>query len=188
MAKTYALIFAMPSALWAKTKATAFANYNGIMFDLNYWYQMNVDEFKSFSEINSDLLDGVRPNSFEEMLRFETALGFPLPNSMKWLLTTKGYSSACGIDNLSESVDTTIACRSTICLPSTVLIINDWNDSGVVFLIVDDADEREYAIYWGDVSELHRLAEGGSVSENTDKFCSYMDWVAYRVDFERENS
>lgn len=106
-------------------------------------------EFEAFVQSNIDLLRGVHPELENDLAKYETSLGFSLPKSMKWLLSTHGYSTACGIDNLEDSIKVTEECRASICLPSNILIINDWNDGGVVFAIADGKTDAEYEIVLG---------------------------------------
>ena len=99
---------------------------------------MDQQAFESFVNENIDLLKGARPETNDDLDRYGKELGFRLPQSVKWLLATHGYSMACGIENLEDSVKTTSECRKTISLPSNIFIINDWNDGGVVFAIVEE--------------------------------------------------
>jgi hypothetical protein len=148
---------------------------------------MDQSKFALFVKSNMDLLEGVHPESHSDLSRYEADLGFPLPPSMKWLLSTHGYSMACGVSNLEDSVKTTVECRRSIALPKDVFIINDWNDGGVIFAIVRDCKDAEYEILWGDAGDLHDYAEGKPMSTGIERFANYPEWVADRVRFEREN-
>ena len=148
---------------------------------------MDFREFEAFVQDNMDLLQGVHPESADDLAKYEAALGFPLPQSMKWLLSTHGYSMACGVENLDGSVKATEECRKNIHLPKNVLIINDWNDGGVVFAIADAQPEAEYEIVWGDASDLYQLSEGKPMPEGNERFKGFAEWVADRVQFERDN-
>jgi hypothetical protein len=148
---------------------------------------MDFREFEAFVQSNLDLLQGVHPESEGELAKYEAALGFPLPKSMKWLLSTHGYSLACGVEDLDGSVRTTEECRKNIQLPKNVLIINDWNDGGVVFAFADEQPDSEYEIIWGDAADLHQLSEGKPVHTGYERFKGFAEWVADRVQFERDN-
>lgn len=148
---------------------------------------MDFREFQAFVQDNLDLLQGVHPESEDELAKHEAALGFPLPKSMKWLLSTHGYSSACGVENLDGSVSTTEECRKNIQLPKNVLIINDWNDGGVVFAIANDEPDSEYEIIWGDAADVHQLSEGKQPHADNERFKGFAEWVIDRVQFERDN-
>ncbi|WP_166885749.1 SMI1/KNR4 family protein [Massilia sp. CCM 8734] len=148
---------------------------------------MNFDEFQAFVQNNADIVHGAYPESPDDLAKYEARLGFPLPGSLKWLLSTHGYSRACGIDNLEESIDTTEACRKSIHLPDNVLIINDWNDGGVVYAIDRKEPDAEYEIIWGDATDLHLLADGEPVPEGNSRFPDFAAWVVERVKFKREN-
>lgn len=144
--------------------------------------------FKSYVAANIDLLSGVNPESEDSFTQYETKLGLPLPLSMKWLLAEHGYSVACGVENLENSVKTTLLCRESIALPSNILIINDWNDGGVVFAIIDTTSSTEYEILWGGTSDLYSLIDGNPIPSHVTKFKDFAEWVVDRVNFERENS
>ena len=149
---------------------------------------MNMIDFKSFVQSNADLLHGVHPESQESLEKCEAALGFSLPDSMKCLLSTHGYSPACGVDNIEDSVQITLDCRASIHLPKNVLIINDSNDGGVVYAIADETPLAEYATIWGDACDLHDLGEGKPLPENNERFQSFAAWIVDRVQFERNLS
>ncbi|UOD32047.1 SMI1/KNR4 family protein [Massilia violaceinigra] len=149
---------------------------------------MNLNEFQAFVQNNADIMHGVHPESPDDLANYEARLGFALPVSLKWLLSTHGYSTACGIDNLENSIDTTEACRKSIHLPDNVLIINDWNDGGVVYAIHRQQADAEYEIIWGDATDLYLLAEGKSASADKERFPNFAAWIVDRVEFERENA
>lgn len=148
---------------------------------------MNFHEFEAFVQKNADLLHGVYPESAGDLAEYEASIGFRLPRSMKWLLSTHGYSMACGVENLGNSIKITEECRKSMRLPENVLIINDWNDGGVVFAISNEDPDAEYEIVWGDPADLYRLAEGIQLPVGDGRFKNFAAWVADRVQFEREN-
>ena len=148
---------------------------------------MNQGDFATFVASNIDLMKGVHPEAPEDLARYEAELGFHLPSSMKWLLSTHGYSMACGVSNLEDSVKTTLECRNSISLPKDVLVINDWNDGGVIFAIARECEESEYEIFWGDAGDLYEYADGKPISGSVERFANFPAWVADRVRFEREN-
>ena len=149
---------------------------------------MDQQAFESFVNENIDLLKGVRPETNDDLDRYGKELGFRLPQSVKWLLATHGYSMACGIENLEDSVKTTSECRKTISLPSNIFIINDWNDGGVVFAIVEERPRDEYEIVWGDTTDLYQIIDGKALGTDIERFASFSGWVVDRVRFERENA
>ncbi len=149
---------------------------------------MTFDEFEIFTRSHAMLLQGVHPDSADDFIRFEAELGFPLPRSLKWLLSTYGYSGACGIDNLADAVELTLACRRQMGLPHNVLLINDWNDGGVVFAIRDDAPDAEYGMVWGDASDLHTLAGGQPLPEGGTRFINFAAWIVDRIQFQQNTS
>lgn len=149
---------------------------------------MNFHEFEAFVQSNIDLLHGAHVESASDLEKYEMSLGFHLPRSMKWLLSTHGYSMACGIEDLENSIKITEECRKSIGLPNNILIINDWNDGGVVFAVTNQEPDSEYEIVLGDAADLHELAEGKSLPESNERFDNFPAWVANRVKFERESS
>ncbi|WP_231882951.1 hypothetical protein, partial [Oleiphilus sp. HI0132] len=111
-----------------------------------------------------------------------------LPTSMKWLLNNYGYSTACGVENLEESVIQTVECRDSINLPNNVLIINDWGDGGVVFCIADDSADSEYKILITDAGDLQAYCVGEPLPKDIEKYPSFTKWVLSRLEFEKEES
>src|SRR3989338_1189321 len=148
---------------------------------------MDQTEFEDFVKANLDLLQGVHPESETDLAGYEAELGFQLPKSMKWLLSTYGYSMACGVENLEGSVKLTLDCRKSISLPSNILLINDWGDGGVVVAIAEPNYNNEYPIIWSDSADLYRLIEGATLPENVSKFHCFGAWILDRVEFEKEN-
>lgn len=148
---------------------------------------MNFHEFEAFVQSNADLLHGVYPESEGDLAKYEESLGFQLPRSMKWLLSTHGYSMVCGVENLENSIKITEECRKNMHLPENILIINDWNDGGVVFAISNKDPDAEYEIVRGDAADLYQLAKGIPLPEGNERFENFAAWVADRVQFEREN-
>jgi hypothetical protein len=148
---------------------------------------MDQPEFEALVRSNLDLLQGVHPESEASLDKYEIDLGFPLPSSMRWLLSNYGYSMACGIENLAGSVKQTLDCRKSISLPDNILLINDWNDGGVVFAIAEPVPGNEYQIIWSDSADIYRLIEGTPLPPDASRFQSFGAWVADRIEFEREN-
>ena len=149
---------------------------------------MNLNEFKEFVALNKKWFDGVHPVTENELSNYEEMLGFMIPDSLKWLLSTFGYSDACGIDSIDESVQQTLGCRNSMNLPNNVLILNDWGDAGIVFCIADNAQDGEYDIIWSDTSELYKLAEGENLSQEVDRFKNYPAWTVNRLEGAKEEA
>ena len=147
---------------------------------------MNLQEFQFYTRQNLHFLKGVFPETLQSLMSYEDKLGFSLPRSMKWLLSEYGYSMACGVESLEDSVAITLDCRRTISLPENILIINDWNDGGLVFMIVDQSPQNEYPVIWSDTSDIYTLIEGKPLPSDVSKFESFPLWVVDRVLFESE--
>ncbi|HLL88460.1 MAG TPA: SMI1/KNR4 family protein [Tepidisphaeraceae bacterium] len=95
---------------------------------------MTLSEFQSFVASHLDQFTGVHPHPTADLDDFERRLGRRLPDSLRWLLGTHGYSQCSGADDLAQTVEQTIACRGSITLPHNWLVVNDWGDAGVVLL------------------------------------------------------
>jgi len=92
------------------------------------------------------------------------------------LLGTRGYSECCGVDNLTEAVAQTIACRDSIGLPSNWLLLNDWGDGGIVLL-----DLPTGRICWCGAHNAGNLIDG-KIDSDADWFGGYPEWTARRVE------
>ena len=149
---------------------------------------MNLQDFQRFTVNNLRWLQGVCPEELEDLLTYEQKLGFPLPPSLKWLLSEYGYSMACGVENLEESVELTLDCRRKISLPKDILLINDWNDGGLVFMIANQSPYQEYPIIWSDTGDIYTLIEGKPLPSDVSKYENFPLWVADRVLVEEEES
>jgi hypothetical protein len=100
---------------------------------------------------------------------------------MTWILTEHGYSSVCGVDSLAQSVEATLRCRKNLGLPHHIVILNDWNDAGVVFLDTSAGNGDEMRVYWVGSHNLYRLGEGIEMDGDIDRFPTYAAWVEYRL-------
>ena len=147
---------------------------------------MNTEQFKSLVFENEKRFKGVHQESDEHLSAFEQQLGFRLPNSMKWMLSTYGYSTDCGIENLESSVQKTIQCRASINLPHNILPINDWGDDGIVFCITDDSPDSEYEIIWSDTAGIYNLVYGKPLHDDVSRYENYPAWVVDRLGFEKD--
>lgn len=68
---------------------------------------MTPDAFRAMVEANAVWFAGARPEPAAVLDAAERALGVGLPRSLRWLLGSRGYSAACGIDSLDEAVAAT---------------------------------------------------------------------------------
>lgn len=144
---------------------------------------MNLQEFQTFAAENREWLEGSNPESEHSIAGAEESLGCRLPPTLKWLLTEYGYSESCGVDSLSGTVEATLRCRESIGLPRRYVVLNDWNDAGVVFLDTDrQGPTGEFPIAWTAAYNLTRLAEGESPDGDVDVFEDYPAWVRDRLD------
>lgn len=84
---------------------------------------MTLGDFQLFVALHPSKFAGVRLHSAADFDEFEQQLGDRLPESLKWLLGTRGYSECSGVDNLAEAVKQTIACRSSLGLSRNWLLL-----------------------------------------------------------------
>ena len=136
---------------------------------------MTSDEFRSLVAANPNWFDGVHPETPDSLAEAERHLGISLPPSLKWLLSEHGYSAACGVPNLAESVDVTARCRLSVGLPGRFVVLDDRGDAGVVLL---DASSPAGRVIWVGTHDLVKLAAGEAIVD-IDEFDSYADWVAW---------
>ena len=133
-------------------------------------------EFQSFVASHSEKFVGVHPHPATDLDDFERKLGHALPESLRWLLSTRGYSECSGIDNLTEAVAQTIECRGSIGLPNNWLLLNDWGDGGIVLL-----DLPTGRVCWSGTHNVHNLADG-KIDADADWFDGYPEWTANRIE------
>ncbi|NLY00899.1 MAG: SMI1/KNR4 family protein [Rhodopirellula sp.] len=150
---------------------------------------MDLTEFQSLVEGNSEWFRGVHPETPESIAAAEGVIGFPLPRSMRWLLQNWGYSSVCGIEALDQAVATTVRCRQSMCLPLFYLILMDWGDAGVVYLESDMAvDSDDWPVRWVGVHNMYRLAAGEPMDSDCDTFAGFGEWVANCLSVAKDRS
>lgn len=58
----------------------------------------------------------------------------------------------------------------------------------VFFCIAGNVQDGEYEIIWSDTSELYKLAEGESISQEADRFDNYPAWVLNRLEDAKEEA
>jgi hypothetical protein len=142
---------------------------------------MDLTAFQQFAREHESRLRGVHPETAAALAQYESELGFPLPPSMKWLLSEYGYAMSSGVDNLEESVALTLRCRRDIHLPDHVFLVNDWNDGGLVFCLVDDRDNHEYEFIWTDTADIYAFIEGIPLPDDAHRFAGFGEWVKDRL-------
>jgi hypothetical protein len=81
-------------------------------------------EFRSLVSTNAAWFAGVYPETADSLAAAERQLGVTLPAALVWLLSEYGYSTACGVANLSESVEVTIRWREVIGLPVRFVVLD----------------------------------------------------------------
>jgi hypothetical protein len=136
---------------------------------------LTLAEFQSFVASHPEKFAGVRRHPAADFDDFERRLGHPLPESVRWLLGTHGYSECSGIDHLTHAVERTLECRSSISLPHNWLLLNDWGDAGIVLL-----DLPTGRVCWCGAHNAGNLAEG-KIDSDADWFDGYSEWAAARA-------
>lgn len=137
---------------------------------------LTLAEFQSFVAAHPEKFAGVHPHSTADFGDFERRLGLPLPDSLRWLLGTHGYSECSGVDNLTEAVEQTLACRASISLPHNWLVLNDWSDCGIVLL-----DLPTGRVCWCGAHNASNLAHG-KIDSDADWYDGYAEWAARRAE------
>ena len=127
---------------------------------------------------------GVAPETAQTIAEAERRLGVRLPPSLKWLITEHGYSSACGVANLGEAVEMTLACRRSIGLPPQYVLLEDKGDAGVVLL---DTESEGGRVLWISAHEIRRLA-GGEDLDDLDEYPEFTGWVLRCLEDAKEES
>jgi hypothetical protein len=144
---------------------------------------MSLETFQAFVAKNQQWFEGSNPETPDSIAAAEKSLGCVLPATLKWLLTEHGYSESCGVDSLASTVEATLRCRESIALPHRYIVLNDWNDAGVVFLDTDhETQNGEFRIAWTAAYNLNRLAEGNYPDGDIDLFLDYPAWVEDRLE------
>ncbi len=140
-----------------------------------------MDLYKVVAE-NASLFRGVAHETEETIAEAERRLGLSLPMALKWLLCEHGYSAACGVANLAESVEVTLACRRSIGLSHRYVILDDKGDAGVVLL---DTESRDGRIIWIGAHAIRRLMAGQPI-EDLDEYADFSSWVMWCLEDARE--
>ena len=108
---------------------------------------------------NAAWFRGVAPETASAVAEAERRLGVSLPAPLKWLPCEHGYSPACGVTNLGEAVEMTLACRESIGLSHRFVILEDKGDAGVVLL---DAGSPAGRVLWVGASRSPAIDGRGS--------------------------
>lgn len=133
---------------------------------------MTLERMMAIYDGNRARLRGVHPETAQSFKVAESQLGSKLPDSMKWLLSTHGYSQACGIPSLDESVAETLVLWRGNFVPRGWMMLENRGDGGVVLMNL----KTEQVI----VMEFHEV-EDFAVSQvappGASVYSSYADWV-----------
>jgi hypothetical protein len=143
---------------------------------------MTLDSLKNLVEQRGELFHGSAKATQPELLDAEARLNHRLPDALRWLLAEHGYSNVCGLDSLDDAVEVTIRCRRAINLPEHIVVLNDWNDAGVVYLDYGQiSSSGDVPVFWVGTHNFSRLAEGATLDNDVDSYSNYAAWVLSRV-------
>jgi hypothetical protein len=150
---------------------------------------MNLAEFRTFITEHAQWFRGGPRETPASLADAEARMAVELPESLKWLLSTWGYSESCGLPSLDGAVEATLRCRAKIGLPNRYVILDDRNDAGVVFLDVGASSDREACpIYWVGSHNFGRLADNTPMDSDCDSFAGFSEWVASELRRVREET
>ena len=150
---------------------------------------MTLTSFKAFVASNISFYAGISRETDASIKHAEAALALTLPQSMTWLLIEHGYSFACGVDALDDTVKTTVRCRSKYSLPDGLAILNDWNDAGIVLLDTRKANfNSDCIIYWADSSIISNLHERLQDPKLAQAFAGFAEWSIDRLNTAKDES
>jgi hypothetical protein len=140
---------------------------------------MKLAEFHTFVAEHAEWFRGGPRETPASLADAEKEMAVDLPDSLKWLLSTWGYSESCGLPSLQDAVEATLRCRARIGLPDRYVILDDRSDAGVVFLDVGASSDREACpIYWVGSHNVSRLAQNTPMDSDCDSFAGFSEWVA----------
>jgi len=152
-------------------------------------HPVKLTEFHDFVAQHSAWFRGSQRETPASLADAEKTMAVELPDSLKWLLSTWGYSEACGLPSLADTVSATLRCRAKLGLPSRYVILEDRNDAGVVFLDLGASQDRETCpVYWVGTHNFQRLAENTPMDSDCDTFEGFSNWVASELNRLQEES
>lgn len=143
---------------------------------------MTQRELETLVSSNARWFAGVHRETGESLLAAEGTLGVTLPLALKWLLSMHGYSDACGIPSLAESVEKTLRCRNSTGLPHRYVVLDDRGDAGAVLL---DTESTTGRVIWIGTHAFSTLADS-EPTDDIDEFADYGSWVAHCLEDAKE--
>lgn len=130
--------------------------------------------FRDFVTENFRWFSGRLPETEESMAIAEHQLGVRLPDDLRWLLITYGYSYATGISNLRGTVKDTLEARQRLKLPTRFVILenNGYETDAILLDTTPDTNTGE--------NHVHFVAwecVDSEVGSDTITFQSYLDYT-----------
>ena len=148
---------------------------------------MTLSQFQAFVASNAEWFEGDPKETPESIAEAEEQLGCRLPESVRWMLCSWGYSASSGIYSLKDLVDRTLAYRTLAFrekwkLPPNIIVVHEqdvscvWMDAGAIDV------NGEYKIFWGDTEDFIVLMQDGVVSPDVDVFEDFPAWVVHELE------
>lgn len=139
--------------------------------------------FRKFAEENLLWFSGRLPETEESLAQAERALGLRIPDDLRWLLVTHGYSYATGIDSLEGTVHDTLERRSKVNLPSRFVVLknNGYETYAVLLDTTPDTDTGENQFHFVDWECIKDV-----IGPSTIEFQSYLEYARKELENERE--
>lgn len=154
--------------------------------DPDSYHRHRDQEFMMFVREHSDLYEG-RILSEPEVCDIESQLGMRFPSILKWLWANHGASMRSGFDNVSQSVRRTLELRRANRFPEGYLLLNDWNDVGVVVGQQVNLDHApDLRVVWMDSCDLKEFLTTEIPPQGADVFPTYIDWLYKRFEMEED--
>ena len=141
-----------------------------------------MNPFREFVAQNLLWFSGRLPETEESLAQAERALGVRIPDDLRWLLATHGYSYATGIDSLAGTVQDTIEARSKVNLPNRFWVLknNGYETYAVLLDTLPDAatgENRVHYVEWECIDDV--------IGPSTIEFQSYLEYVRKELENER---
>lgn len=141
-----------------------------------------MNPFREFVAQNLLWFSGRLPEAEESLSQAERALGVRIPDELRWLLATLGYSYATGIDSLAGTVQDTIEARSKVNLPNRFWVLknNGYETYAVLLDTLPDTatgENRVHYVEWECIDDV--------IGRSTIEFQSYLEYVRKELENER---
>lgn len=139
--------------------------------------------FREYVAHNYLWFSGRLPETEESLALAERELGVRLPDDLRWLLITHGYSYATGIASLEGTVSDTLEARQHLKLPERFIVLenNGYETTAVLLDTTPDintGDNHVHMVAWECVDN--------EVGSDTIAFQSYLDYTRHVLEIKSE--